>query len=113
MHAPSSSPTTLEHVQLILRRDLKLGPDAAIPPDMPFFGGDVDLDSLDILLLVTSIEKEMGVKIPSDKVGKEIFKNVSTLVEFIDENINAEASSGAVGSSTTPLDDLIKQLPHG
>ena len=40
----------LERVQLILRRDLKLGPDAAIPQDMPFFGGDVDLDSLDILL---------------------------------------------------------------
>src|SRR3954462_2902270 len=85
MHAPSSSPTTLERVQLILRRDLKLGPDAKIPPDMPFFGGDVDLDPLDILLLVTSIEKEMGVEIPSDKIGKEVFKNVTTLVDFIEQ----------------------------
>src|SRR3954467_12964498 len=101
MHAPSSSPTTLEHVQLILRRDLKLGPDAAIPPDMPFFGGDVDLDSLDILLLVTSIEKEMGVKIPSDKVGKEVFKNVTTLVEFIEQNMNGDTSAGVVDSPDT------------
>jgi 3-hydroxyacyl-[acyl-carrier-protein] dehydratase len=113
MHAPSSSPTTLERVQLLLRRDLKLGPDAAIPPDMPFFGGDVDLDSLDILLLVTSIEKEMGVKIPSDKIGKDIFKNVTTLVEFIELNMNGEALAGVVGSPTTSPQDLLEHLPHG
>src|SRR5438093_13762756 len=78
----------LRRIELILRRDLKLGPDAPIPPDMPFFGGNVDLDSLDILLLVTSIEKEFGVQIPSSAVGQEVFQNVTTLVGYIGQHLN-------------------------
>src|SRR4051812_35825182 len=59
---PAVDPATLERIKTIFRRDLKLGPDIPIADDMPFFGGDVDLDSLDMLLLVTSIEKEFGIK---------------------------------------------------
>jgi 3-hydroxyacyl-[acyl-carrier-protein] dehydratase len=108
-----SSPGTLQKLELILRRDLKLGPDAAIPPDMPFSGGDVDLDSLDILLLVTSIEKEFGVKISSEAVGKEIFTNVTTLTAYIDEELSAKPAGDAASASTatTPA-DLLSQLPH-
>ena len=42
----------LEEIKQILRRDLKLGAEANIRDDMPLVGGDMDLDSLDILLLV-------------------------------------------------------------
>src|SRR3954463_13841930 len=96
---PSSASEIQQRVELILRRDLKLGPDAPIPPDMPFFGGDVDLDSLDILLLVTSIEKEFGVKIPSSDVGQDVFKNVTTLVQYIQRNLNPAPASGATGGA--------------
>ena len=58
---------------------------APIPPDIPFNGAEMDLDSLDILLLVTSIEKEFGLKIPSEAVGREVFRNVGTLVRYIDD----------------------------
>jgi len=104
----------VQRVQTMLRRDLKLGPDVKITPEMPFFAGDIDLDSLDILLLVTSVEKEFGVKIPSESIGKEVFQNVSTLVGFIQQNLNG-ASSGvatSVATSSTPQDPL-NQLPHG
>ena len=100
----------LEQIRTILRRDLKLGPDAALPDDMPFFGGDVDLDSLDMLLLVTSIERQMGVRIPNEAVGKEVFQNVSTLARYVQQH-RGPAAANAVAAA--PAVDWLAQLPHG
>jgi 3-hydroxyacyl-[acyl-carrier-protein] dehydratase len=94
-------PDILQRLREIVRRDLKLGPDAVIADDMPFFNSDLDLDSLDILLLVTSIEKEFGMKIPSQAVGREVFANLSTLARYIQ---NADKNG-------TP--DYLSRLPHG
>src|SRR5690242_12682544 len=74
---------TLERIKSIIRRDLKLGPDVAIADDMPFFGSDIDLDSLDILLLVGSIERELGIRIPNEAVGRSVFENVKTLAVYV------------------------------
>jgi len=102
----------LERVRTILRRDLKLGADAQLPDDMPFFGGDVDLDSLDMLLLVTSIEREFGIKIPSEAVGKDVFQNIATLSQYIQNHAGiAGASAGAPRPVTVEIDPLA-QLPH-
>lgn len=112
MSTPTSS-EILQRVQFILRRDLKLGPDTPIPADMPFFGGDVDLDSLDILLLVTSIEKEFAVKIPSSDVGKQVFQNVSTLACYVEQNLNHARPSGVSDSpAPAPQIDYLARLPH-
>ena len=97
------NPEILDRLRHIVRRDLKLGPDARIKDDMPFFDSDLDLDSLDILLLVTSIEKEFGIKIPSHAVGKEVFSNLTTLAHYIQ-------SSGA--AVVMPKPDYLSRLPH-
>ena len=109
---PNSRPQTLEMVKELLRRDLKLGPAAAIPDDMPFFGGDLDLDSLDILLLMTSIEKQFKIKVPSEAVGKQVFQNVTTLASYIEQNVGQAAASPTSVSSTAPV-DYLSRLPHG
>jgi acyl carrier protein len=75
---------TTERIKRILRRDLKLPADATIDDAMPLVGGQFDLDSLDILLLVTSVEKEFGIKIASEKIGREAFASVATLAGFVD-----------------------------
>jgi 3-hydroxyacyl-[acyl-carrier-protein] dehydratase len=72
---------------------------------MPFFGGDVDMDSLDILLLVTSIEKEFGIKVPNAAVGREVFENVGTLCRFIE---NQQAAGGGGAGAV----DYLSRLPH-
>jgi 3-hydroxyacyl-[acyl-carrier-protein] dehydratase len=92
----------LDQIKELLRRDLKLGPDIAIPDDMPFAGTDADFDSLDILLLLTSIEKQFGIKIPSEVVGKEVFQNVSTLASYV------EREAGRANS----VPDYLGRLPH-
>jgi len=109
--ATDIDPDILSRIKTILRRDLKLGPDAAIPDDMPFFGGDVDLDSLDMLLLVTSLEKQFGIKVPNEAVGREVFQNVSTLTSYVQKQQQA-APAAAAAPASGPTDWLSK-LPHG
>ncbi|MDB5298597.1 MAG: putative (3R)-hydroxymyristoyl-[acyl-carrier-protein] dehydratase [Phycisphaerales bacterium] len=105
-------PQTLEQIKTLLRRDLKLG-DSAIPDDMPFFGTDVDLDSLDILLLMTSIEKQFKVKIPSEAVGKQVFQNVSTLAAYVDDQLGGAAGPTAGAGPVPPRPvDYLQRLPH-
>ena len=74
----------ISEIETILRRDLKIG-DAEIPNDMPLAGGEFDLDSLDLLLLVTNIEKAFNFKIPNEAVSHEAFSSVSTLADYIIE----------------------------
>jgi acyl carrier protein len=111
MPPPALDPQILDRLKTILRRDLKLGPTAPIADDMPFFGGDVDMDSLDILLLVTSIEKEFGIKVPNAAVGKQVFESVTTLATFIQES-KAATATGASSPAPTPPVDYLARLPH-
>ena len=115
MEAVRSHDEILRQVVEILRRDLKLGPDAPIPPDMAFSGGDIDLDSLDILLLVTSVEKAFGVKIPSSEVGKEVFTSVQTLVDYIAAHAGESAAAGSAAQVADEARsvDYLGRLPHG
>ncbi len=83
MQSDRTLAATIERIKTILRRDLKLGAAAAISDDMPLVGGELDLDSLDMLLLVTSVEKEFGIKIASGSIGREVFQSVGTLAQFI------------------------------
>src|SRR4051794_27733516 len=101
----AADPQVVERVKTIVRRDLKLGPAAQIADDMPFFGGDIDMDSLDILLLVTSIEKEFGIKVPNAAVGREVFESVATLTRFVEQQ-----QSGVAAPSAKV--DYLSRLPH-
>ncbi len=78
---------TSERIKALLRRELKLGENADVRDDTPLLGGDFDLDSLDVLLLVTSVEKEFGIKIPNEAVNEEAFANVTTLARFVEDHV--------------------------
>jgi 3-hydroxyacyl-[acyl-carrier-protein] dehydratase len=103
--AVSLDPELLRQIRDIVRRDLKLPPDEPIPEDMPFFGGSVDLDSLDMLLLLTSIERQFGVKIPNETIGKEVFRDLASLGGYIQRQ--RAAGNGAAKT------DWLSRLPHG
>jgi 3-hydroxyacyl-[acyl-carrier-protein] dehydratase len=94
----------------ILRRDLKLGSDIQITDDMPLFESAADLDSLDMLLLVSSIEREFGFRIPSEAVGESVFRSVDTLAAYVEENQKrgTAKTSTAAPAPVNPLD----RLPH-
>jgi 3-hydroxyacyl-[acyl-carrier-protein] dehydratase len=112
--SPPTASDILARVTTIIRRDLKLGADVPVTPDMPFFGGEADIDSLDILLLLSSIEKEFGLRIPSEQVGREVFANVGTLVSYIEKHQTAAGagSSAAAVAGSTSSDEYLSRLPH-
>lgn len=74
---------TLERVKAVLRTSLKLDAGAELADEMPLVGGEYDLDSLDILLIVTNIEKEFGIKVREGTMDRKAFATVKTLAEFV------------------------------
>lgn len=107
-------PDVVSRVKVIMRRDLKLGTDFPIADDMPFFGGEADIDSLDILLLLGSVEKEFKIKIPNEAVGKQVFQSVETLVNYIIGQLErGPDAAGAVSAAAVSPAELLARLPHG
>ena len=76
---------TIDRLTAILKRDLKLGSDVPISEQTPLLGGNHDLDSLDVVLLLTSVEREFSIKIPNDAIWRDAFATVATLAGYIEQ----------------------------
>ena len=50
------------------------------------FGEGLGLDSIDALELIVLLEKNYGIKLKDPAQGKEIFKSVHTMAEFVQAN---------------------------
>ena len=57
-----------------------------IENDAPLFGEGLGLDSIDALELIVMMEKNYGIKIKDRSAGKEIFKSINTMAEFVKAN---------------------------
>ena len=57
-----------------------------IDADAPLFGGGLGLDSIDALELLLLLEKNYGIKLKNPAEGKEVFKSVRTMAEYIKAN---------------------------
>lgn len=111
--AAAVEPALLAQIKAILRRDLRLGADADVPDDMPLVGGQNDLDSIDILLLVSSIEKQFRIKVPNEAVGRSAFASVATLAKYVQDNRETLRVQPAADDTAAPARDPIASLPHG
>jgi len=54
-----------------------------IDEQAPLFGDGLGLDSVDALELVVAVEKEFGIKIKSNEIGRDVFSSVASLARFI------------------------------
>lgn len=54
-----------------------------IDNDAPLFGEGLGLDSIDALELIVMMERSYGIKIKDPAAGKEIFKSVNTMADYI------------------------------
>ncbi|MBQ9338966.1 MAG: acyl carrier protein [Paludibacteraceae bacterium] len=59
---------------------------ADIATDAPLFGEGLGLDSIDALELLMLMDREYGIKIADPKAGKDIFRSVRTMAEYIQEH---------------------------
>ena len=49
-------------------------------------GGDLGLDSIDVLELVMMIERDYGIRIDNKELGAKVFASLGALAEYISEN---------------------------
>lgn len=54
-----------------------------IKVDDQLVGGEIGIDSIDVLELVMMIEKDYAVKISNQDLGKKVFSTLRTLAEYI------------------------------
>jgi acyl carrier protein len=57
-----------------------------IADDESLFVDGLGLDSIDALELIVLLEREYGIKIENPQDGKDIFKSINTMAEFIEKN---------------------------
>ena len=55
-------------------------------------GGDLGIDSIDVLEMVVMVEKDYGVFINSQEVGEKVFATLSSLAEYIEKNASGSGS---------------------
>jgi acyl carrier protein len=65
-----------------------------IDPEAQLVGGDLGIDSIDVLELVMMVEKEYGVVIDSKELGAQVFTSLGALGAYIQKTRN---EGGAVG----------------
>lgn len=61
---------------------------ADIDASAPLFGEGLGLDSIDALELIVLLEREYGIKLSNPAEGKEIFKSVATIADYVSKNRN-------------------------
>ena len=54
-----------------------------IDENAPLFGEGLGLDSIDALELIVLMEKNYGIKLNSAAEGKDVFKSVKVMAEYI------------------------------
>ena len=59
---------------------------ADIETEAPLFGEGLGLDSIDALELIVLLDKGYGIKLADPKAGKEVFKSVRVMAEYIQAN---------------------------
>lgn len=57
-----------------------------IDAEAPLFGDGLGLDSIDALELIVLLEREYGIKLTNPAEGKQIFKSVASIADFVDKN---------------------------
>lgn len=58
-----------------------------IDDNAPLFGDEgLGLDSIDVLELIVLLEKNYGIRLASPAQGKEIFKSIAVMADYIAKN---------------------------
>lgn len=79
----------LEEVKTLISQNIDLGGNdiSACGADEPIFGDTgLCLDSLDAVELIMVLQKKYGIVIENMQQGREVFKTLGTLTEYIEKN---------------------------
>lgn len=57
-----------------------------IDEQAPIFGEGLGLDSIDALEFILLLERDYGIKLKNPAEGKQIFKSIATMADYIEKN---------------------------
>lgn len=57
-----------------------------IDAQAPLFGEGLGLDSIDALELIVLLEREYGIKLSNPAEGKQIFKSIASIADYVSKN---------------------------
>lgn len=61
---------------------------AQLRDDQQLMGGDLEIDSIDVLQLVLGIEKHFGIKLVTGKLDQEAWKDINSLAATIEAKMS-------------------------
>src|ERR1017187_3077341 len=84
-----------EQLKQIIARGLRLGDDAvaSLSDDAPLLGGELEIDSIDILQIILEIERHFGIKLVTGKFEREEWASINHLAATVQARL-AEAGEG-------------------
>jgi acyl carrier protein len=78
-------------LKLIIARGLRL-PDEAVEnfgDDQRLMGGDLEIDSIDILQIILEIERHFGIKLVTGKFEAEVWATIGSLAAAVESKLAA------------------------
>jgi acyl carrier protein len=74
-----------QQLKQILVRGLRLPGDAAasLSDDAPLLGGELEIDSIDILQIILEIERHFGIKLVTGKFEREEWATIDSLAAAV------------------------------
>jgi len=74
-----------EQLKQIIARGLRLPDDAvaSLHDDVPLLGGELEIDSIDILQIILEIERHFGIKLVTGKFEREEWASIDCLAATI------------------------------
>ena len=55
--------------------------------DAQLVGGELGIDSIDVLEMVVMVEKDYGIVINNQEVGQQVFSSLRSLATYIENNL--------------------------
>jgi acyl carrier protein len=87
----SIMPTVKEQLKPIILRSLRITDMTPedLRDDQPLLGGELEIDSVDILQLVLEIERHFGIKLVEANFDQKHFESLNTLASIIESKVAA------------------------
>jgi acyl carrier protein len=85
----SIMPTVKEQLKPIILKSLRITDMTPedLRDDQPLLGGELEIDSVDILQLVLEIERHFGIKLVEANFDQKHFESLNTLASIIESKV--------------------------
>ena len=80
--------STLNDVKKVLAQSLQLGARAdMLTEDSPLLGALPELDSMAVVMILTSLEEHFGFTVEDDEISADTFATLGTLTAFAEQKL--------------------------